>query len=141
MRWLICVTACIATTMANAAQFVTIGDHEVHYVVVNSLFLEPDIASRYDIVRASDRAIVNVSIIGPDGVPRDGTVLGTARNLLGQERTLEFRRFTEGTAIYFIAPIKFTDQDVLRFDIRIEVQNGPTGSLEFQERLWTDHDE
>lgn len=135
-------TMVLATSVAvNAAQFVALDDHEVHYVLVNSLFLEPDIASRYDIVRAGDRAIVNVSIVGPDGKPRDGTVSGTARNLLGQQRTLEFRRFSEGGAIYFIAPIKFTDQDVLRFDIHVEAMGGPSGSLRFQERLWIDRDE
>jgi hypothetical protein len=121
---------------ASAAQFVVIGDLEVHYVVVNTLFLEPDVAARHGIVRARDRAILNVSVIGPDGHPRDARVEGSARNLLDQTLPLEFARITEGEAIYFIASIRHTDQDVLRFRLAIDDRAGTAGEVEFQERLW-----
>jgi hypothetical protein len=113
-----------------------VGDVEVHYVVVNTLFLEPEVASRYGIVRGRDRAILNVSVVGPDGYPRDAAVSGTYKNLLGHVSTLEFSRFEEGSAIYFIAPLKVTDQDVLRFDLAIDDRRGNAGSIEFLERMW-----
>jgi len=121
---------------AEAAQFRPLGDLEVHYVVVNTLFLDADVAARYGIVRARDRAILNVSVIGPDGRPRDAEVTGKARNLLEQTVPLEFRRIEEGEAIYFIAPLRHTDQEVLRFRIDVDDRQGTAGAIEFQERLW-----
>ena len=129
------VTLLLAATL-GAAQFKNVGEVEVHYVVVNTLFLEPDVAARYGIVRGRDRAILNVSVVGPDGRPRDADVTGTARNLLGHQASLDFARFEEGAAIYFIAPLKFTDQDVLRFDLSIDDRQGNAGRIEFLERMW-----
>lgn len=123
---------------AAAEQFAAVGEVEVHYVVVNTLFLEPDIAARYGLVRGADRAILNVSVIGPDGTPRDASVEGTVRNLLEQEATLAFQRIDEGEAIYFIAPLKVTDQDVLRFDVAVDDRRGNTGRVQFLERMWVD---
>jgi len=53
---------------AVADQFKSFNGVNVHYVVVNTLFLEPDIATRYNIVRANDRAILNLSVIDEKGV-------------------------------------------------------------------------
>jgi hypothetical protein len=130
--------ALIAALPAHAAQFVTWGDVEVHYIVVNTMGMAPDIARHYGIVRGRDRAIVNVSIIGPDGLPRDADVSGTATNLLDQSTTLEFERIQDGGAIYFIAPVVYTDRDVLRFAIRIDDHRGARGTLEFQQEMWVD---
>lgn len=133
LRWPALLLFAVA---AQAAQFRSLGDLEVHYVVVNTLFLDADIAARYGIVRARDRAILNVSVIGPDGRPRDADVTGTARNLLEQTLPLEFRRIEEGEAIYFIAPLRHTDQEVLRFRLTVDDRQGTSGEIEFQERLW-----
>ncbi|NJN50554.1 MAG: DUF4426 domain-containing protein [Gammaproteobacteria bacterium] len=121
-----------------AAQFITIDDHEVHYVLVNTLFLNADVAHRYGITRAKDRAIVNVSVIGPDSQARDATITGTTRNLLGQIQQLSFEKIVDGASIYFIAPLRFTDQDVLKFTIDVQAQDGPSGEISFQERMWVD---
>jgi Domain of unknown function (DUF4426) len=133
LRWPALLLFAVA---AQAAQFRSLGDLEVHYMVVNTLFLDADIAARYGIVRARDRAILNVSVIGPDGLSRDADVTGTARNLLEQTLPLEFRRIEEGEAIYFIAPLRHTDQEVLRFRLTIDDRQGTSGEIEFQERLW-----
>jgi len=136
MRIAIAALALFWAGALGAEQFKTVGEAEVHYVVVNTLFLEPDIAQRYGIVRARDRSILNVSVIGPDGRPRDADVSGTYRNLLEHTAPLEFERFEEGDAIYFIAPLKITDQDVLRFDLSIDDHRGNAGRIEFLERMW-----
>jgi hypothetical protein len=57
---------------AAAEQFKAFGDIEVHYAVVNTLFLQPNVAARYGIVRATDRAIVNVSVVDHDGATLRG---------------------------------------------------------------------
>ena len=45
---------------------------------------------------------------------------GVARNLLGTTKTLDFKKVTEGEAIYYLATVPFTHKEVLRFDINIE---------------------
>ena len=141
MRVLIAIMLWISSAAASGAQFVAVDDHEVHYVLVNTLFLDAEIAHRYGITRAKDRAIVNLSVIGPDQRPRDADVTGTVRNLIGQQSELEFRRIVDGDAIYFIAPVRFTDQDVLRFEVEVATKNGPTARVSFQERMWVDSKE
>lgn len=136
MRTVFAIAALLVAGTLGAAQFKTVGDVEVHYVVVNTLYLEADVAARYGIVRGRDRAILNVSVVGSDGRPRDADVSGRVRNLLGHESSLEFARFEEGDAIYFIAPLKITDQDVLRFDVAIDDRRGNAGHIEFLERMW-----
>ena len=61
---------------AAAEQFKAFGDVEINYVVVNTLFLQPEVAARYGVVRSSDRAIVNLSVLDHDGVALLGTVAG-----------------------------------------------------------------
>lgn len=136
MRHLPWLAWLLFASTVHAEQFRPLGDLEVHYVVVNTLFLDADVAARYGIVRARDRAILNVSVLGPEGRPRDADVTGTARNLLEQTVPLEFQRIDEGDAIYFIAPLRHTDQEVLRFRIAIDDRAGNAGTIEFQERLW-----
>jgi hypothetical protein len=82
--------------------------------------------------------MVNISVVGPDGVPRDADVSGTATNLLDQTTTLAFRRIEDDGAIYFIAPLVHTDRDVLRFRIHVDDRHGASGLLEFQQELWVE---
>ena len=78
--------------MHAADQFKAFDGVEVHYVVVNTLFLQPDVAARYGVVRANDRAIVNLSVINDDGAAVLGEVTGSTINLLSQTAPLQFCR-------------------------------------------------
>ncbi len=121
---------------ASAEQFKAFDDVEVHYIVVNTLFLQPDVANRYGVVRAKDRAIVNVSVLGPDGKALLGDVTGVTVNLLSQQAPLPFSTIREGESIYYIAAIRYTDQDVLRFRIAVNVPNRAPMNLEFQQLMY-----
>lgn len=46
------------------------GDYRVIFSVFNSDFIQPDIAQQYQLVRAKDRAYVNVSVVKKMVVPR-----------------------------------------------------------------------
>ncbi|HEY6598303.1 MAG TPA: DUF4426 domain-containing protein, partial [Pseudomonadales bacterium] len=98
-------TLAFATTVA-AEQSKDFGDVEVHYIVVNTLFLQPDVAARYGVVRSSDRAIVNLSVLDQNGVALLGEVTGDTINLMSQRTPLEFATIREGEAVYYIAPIR-----------------------------------
>jgi hypothetical protein len=119
-----------------AEQFKAFDDIEVHYVVVNTLFLEPDVAKHYGVVRAKDRAIVNLSVLGGDGRALLGEVAGFTINLLSQQAPLAFATFREGESIYYIAPIRYTDQDVLRFRITVKVPDREPMNVEFQQLMY-----
>ena len=121
---------------AAADQFKSFNGVNVHYIVVNTLFLEPDIAARYNVVRASDRAILNLSVIDEKGVALQGEVTGTTINLLSQTAPLQFTEIKEGDAIYYIAPLRYTDQDVLRFKVTITVPGRAPMELQFQQQVF-----
>ena len=42
----------------------------------------------------------------------------------------------EGDAIYYIAPLRYTDQDVLRFRVTITVPDRAPMNLEFQQQMY-----
>jgi hypothetical protein len=137
-RWTLIVVGTLLAANASAEQFKAFGDVEVHYAVVNTLFLQPEIASRYGIVRGSDRAIVNVSVLGHDGATLAANLSGITVNLLNQEAPLAFDTIKEDESIYYIAPIRYTDQDVLRFRIDVVLPDRAPMRLEFQERMYVE---
>jgi len=128
----------LLATPALADQFKAFDDIEIHYVAVNTLFLEPEVAAHYGVVRANDRAIVNVSVLGPGGAAMLADVTGVSVNLLGQKAELPFSVIREGDSIYYIAPIRYTDQDVLRFRIAVAVPDRAPMNLEFQQQMYVD---
>jgi len=121
-----------------AEQMQKFNDIEVHYVVVNSSFLEPSVAAHYGVARGKDRAFVNLSVIDRNGASLDASVSGTTLNLLNQESALAFSTIKEADSIYFIAPLKFTDRDTLRFRIDVAVNGRDPMHVEFQQQMFVD---
>jgi len=120
----------------HAEQMQRFADWEVHYVVLATEFLKPDIASRYGIIRGRDRSFVNIAVLDPDNMPSTATVSGYSTNLLGQQQPLQFREVTEGSAVYYLAELKHGDEEVLRFSITIAPPNAREMLLEFQQKLY-----
>ena len=62
---------------------------------------------------------------------------GTARNDLGQIKTLSFDEVKEGDAIYYLAQVKYTNEETFYFDITIndgkEIQQ-----LKFTQKFYVD---
>jgi hypothetical protein len=113
-------------TGAALANEVDFDSHVVHYNVINTTFLSPEVARAYDVRRSSTRALANVAIMerGDSGMkPATGTVTGQAVNLNQQARTLQFREIRDGEAIYHLAEVPVRGGEVLDFQIRIEVED------------------
>ena len=125
----------LAGTLAHAEQKAVFGEHELHYVVFNTTFLKPEIASRYGITRGRDKALVNVSVLDGAGRAVAAPVAGKVTNLLGQERTLAFRRFDEGEAIYYLATLTYEHLEALRFEIVAELPGHGPARVRFQQTL------
>ena len=103
----------LATT-AQAQQSEMFGPYELHYSVVNTTFLAPEVAANYGIVRSKQRAILNLAV--REHLP-DGSTEGRTMQLQGrtwdliQGQPLEFMEVREGKAIYYLADFKFINEE------------------------------
>lgn len=122
LRW--SLTAWIVMALcpfANAEQSVKLAGYEVHYSVVRSTFLQPEVAARHDIVRAKNRAVITISALHDDSKPPPERITGTVTNLLSQQTPLEFKLVEEGSARYYVATFLFTSQEPLTFKVQLHV--------------------
>ncbi|MFC6634065.1 DUF4426 domain-containing protein [Microbulbifer taiwanensis] len=113
------------------------GDYRVIYSVFNSEFIKPEIAQNYQLVRAKDRVFVNVSVVekagGKHGLSSE--LSGTATNLIQQSRPLKFMEIREGDAVYYLAPLRFEDEETLTFNIDVKLPNGRSETINFRRKL------
>ena len=101
-RWITAVVGGLLTftcVTGHAEQVHRFAGHEVHYIIIPTTFLESEIAAQYDVARARNRALINVSILDANKEAVTGSVSGSSSNLLGQTQYFEFRQVREGDAI------------------------------------------
>lgn len=121
---------------AGAEQMRRLGNWDVHYVLIPTMFLNKDIAANNQITRGRDRALLNISVIGDDGTPVAADVSGFVMNLLGQQQALDIVEVREGSAIYYLATLKYTDREVLRFEVTITPPDDIPQVLKFQQQVY-----
>ncbi|USD65611.1 DUF4426 domain-containing protein [Vibrio sp. SCSIO 43136] len=135
------ITCLLLSTQTLAGQFKTIKNIEVHYSAFNSAFLTPDIARQYKIQRNGYNALLNISVLDNSqaGKPAiEANISGKSKNLLGQMRTLEFRKITEGKAIYYIAQLPISDEETLTFDLDIDAGLTGKGKVRFNQKFYVE---
>ncbi len=143
-KLLLVLTACLGLMFAaglQASQFERFGDLDVHYIVFNTTDLSPEMAERYDITRADNRGLINISgrRQQDDGTttPVRLAITGTVTNLVGQSRQLSFTEFEDPQATYYLETVQFTDREALRFRLEVEdLETGRTHPLRFSKVLW-----
>lgn len=135
---LLLMAAVLLSSHSHAEQKMVKGDWDIHYIVVDTTFLTPEVARAYGIVRSKYNAIVNISVLDSETQEAQNVaVSGVARNLLGTSKPLSFKKVTEGDAIYYLATLSFRDQEQYRFDI--EVQRGDTvEKINFQQKMYVE---
>ena len=108
--------------------FQKFGDYTVHYTVFGSKDIPAEVAKLYNITRADDISLVNISLTkttsGKTSLGLPITLAGKTLNLMQQSQTLQFREINEGEtaetkATYYIAPVRHNNEDDLRFEISI----------------------
>ena len=132
------VLALLVPGALHAEQKQMLGPYEAHYVVVQSTFLQEDVAAKYGIVRGQGRALMNLSFLDESLRPVAVSLSGVSRNLLGQEVPLEFREVREGPAIYYLAEVRHTDRETLRFRVQVTTPDGQARELAFQQQMFWD---
>ena len=140
----VCATICgflfiLGCNIVQAEQKQTFGTYEVHYIAIPTTFLKPDIANQYNIVRAKNRTLVNISVLqSKDGnlTPVAADITGHATNLLSQQIPLEFRKVQEGSAIYYLALLRHSDEEHFRFKLNTIFPDGTIGVVEFKQKVY-----
>lgn len=116
------------------------GAYTVHYSTFNSLFVPADIAKIHELVRAKDQTLINIAVQKTaDGSPVAAQVSATAKNLLQQLKTIDFKTIQEQDAVYYIGALRHTNEEVFHLDFVI-LPEGETQPLKFRvtRKLYTE---
>ena len=133
---LLFVALCLSLP-AIAERKQSFGDLDVHYNAFNSSFLQPEIASAAGLSRSKTQGVLNISVL-KTGQPTAARVSGEMRNLLGQIHSLRFKQVSEGEAIYYLAQFPIEQQEMLRFNLKIQADGGSIHSLDFNQEFFPD---
>jgi len=123
-----------------AEQKSQLGPYEVHYIAFNSTFVTPEIAKLYDIQRSRYNALINISVLDSRNKNKPAVAVklsGAARNLIGNQTNLDFKEVREGEAVYYLAQLRFSNEETFRFEITVD--DGKSQQLlKFQQKLYVD---
>jgi hypothetical protein len=148
MRYQSSLVALLAALLLAGAQIARaeqrqFGAYEVHYSVFAADFLQPAVASALGIVRAPDRAVLNLAIRArASGSASDSAVRASVRGTRGDlihKTELEFRLVEEQDAAYYLAQFPFRNGETLYFELEMQ----PAGEqrplqLRFEKTLYVD---
>lgn len=135
------LTQLVLVSFAQAEQKQRFDSYDVHYSVVNSTFLSPQVAKTYGIVRGDDRFILNIAVreILADGssAARKVDVSGTRFDLI-HRLALDFKEIDERTAVYYIAQFQANDKEKLDFTLKIHPETSKRSyKMQFNKVLYT----
>lgn len=129
----------LAISTAQAEQFEKFGPYELHYAVVNTTFLDPEVAATYGITRGEKRAIINLAVLDTSeaGNPARTMLLKGRTWDLIQNQFLTFEEIREGDSIYYIAEFKFINEEWRFFEMDFRPENADeTFTFKFKHQLY-----
>ncbi|MEC8427261.1 MAG: DUF4426 domain-containing protein, partial [Pseudomonadota bacterium] len=62
---------------------------------------------------------------------------GSATNLMQQQTQLEFVEIKEPDTVYYLAPFRFINEEIVHFDLNIQVE-GENYDVKFTKKLYVD---
>lgn len=113
----------IPHSLAQDNTVYALPNYNVYYNVFNSSLIPADVARLHGLKRSKDVVYVNVAVVkksGGNGIPAD--ISGVHRNLMQQKFELEFIEISEPTATYYLAPIRFNNEEILHIDLQAAAQ-------------------
>jgi hypothetical protein len=119
------------------------GSHVIYFNAINSDFINAEIAKKNNIIRSKNRALINVSIHKKNSDDSKTSVSAqlndTVSNLTGQLKSVDWRKISEGDAIYYIGLVGIANGETLIFDMKI-IPDGQDEVIpvKFQQRFFTD---
>lgn len=131
----------IASGNVTAQQSERFGPYELHYSVVNTTFLSPEVAASYGLVRGNQRAILNLAVrehTDSGSEPRTMQLKGRTWDLI-QNQALEFLEVREGEAVYYLADFKFINEEWRFFEVDFRPEGSQeTYTFELKHQLYED---
>jgi len=124
----------------HAENMKKLGAMNVHYMAIGSTFFTPEIAKAYGITRSRYNGLINISVLDNSlqGNPaKTVSIMGKAKNNLGQFKDLDFTKVQEGTSIYYLAQVNYANEETLHFDIMIN-DGKETQQLKFSQIFYID---
>ena len=121
LSFLYCLLLASLTLPRYAEQAIYSPDYDIHYNAFNTMMVPPEVAQSYGFTRARNRALLNISVLDSStkkALP--AVVTGTRTNIIGQLLPLEFVQIKEQNAIYYIAQLRFTEEEMWRFELQIQ---------------------
>ena len=106
---------------SHAEQAIYSPKYDIHYNAFNTMMVPPEVAQSYGFTRARNRALLNISVLDSSSKKAlPAVVTGTRTNIIGQLLPLEFVQIKEQNAIYYIAQLRFTEEEMWRFELQIQ---------------------
>jgi hypothetical protein len=113
----------LALSLTAPANEIEFDGYTVHYTVVTTDLLSPEVARAYGLSRSRNRALVNIVVMETDasGSTRSipARVQGTGVNLNQQSRAMRFREVRDADAYYHLAEIPIRRGEVINFSLQI----------------------
>jgi hypothetical protein len=138
------VAALCHATAATAQQSQDFGEYVVHYNALNTNLIQPEVAKAYGIVRSSNRALLNVTVLkkvmDTPGTPVSATITASGTNLTGQRRDIELREIEEpGGAIYYVGQFPVHNMETYLFDVTVAIEGEPEPlEVRFKQQFYTE---
>ena len=130
----------VISTPAAAENMKKMGNMNIHYIALGATFFTPEVARAYGIERSKYNGLVNISVLDntKDGTPaKVVTITGTARNLLGQKKEINFQEVKEGDAIYYLAQVSYRNDETISFDLMVS-DGKESHNLKFKQKFYVD---
>jgi len=137
--FIISFISCFSSTVM-AENMKKLGSMNIHYMAIGATFLTPEIAKNYGIERSRYNGLINISVLDntQKNMPaKTVSISGTARNDLGQIKSLEFQEVKEGKAIYYLAQVNYSNEETYYFELEI-TDGKESHKMKFKQKFYVD---
>ena len=143
-RSLLALAALLFAASAPAQQSQDFGDYVVHYNALNTNLIPPEVAQAYGIVRSSNRALLNVTVLkkmmDTPGTPVSAQVTASGTNLTGHRRDIEVREIKEpGGAVYYVGQFPVHNLETYLFEVLVAIEGEAEPlAVRFRQQFYTE---
>ncbi len=139
MKYLLAVSLMLWSTLVAGQQSERFDQFELHYSIVYSTFLTPEIAAEFGIPRGKDKAMLTLSVRDAEASDVEGRsmrIKGRTWDLItGGDMTIKEVR--EGRATYYLIPFEFLDREYRFFEFDFTPEGSDqTYRYKFKTQLW-----
>ncbi len=140
IRSIFALTMCFLMTKAHAELKVVFEDIDIHYIVLSTMSLDPEVAAKYGIPRAPLKGFVNISAVSnkPPYTALATEASVEVKNLLGQIETIALKEIQELPARYSVGTFSFSPEETMRFRFHVRFADGREQSFEHQQQMFVE---